>query len=127
MARTIREADPVGALAHLDRALEADPRLFEAVELRALERARRGDRGALDDVERLVATPTPNRLYNAACALAILGEAGDEADLARAVELLGRAILGGFPRAIADADPDLAALRGRSDLARVMAGPAVAP
>ncbi|WP_165243827.1 serine/threonine-protein kinase [Paludisphaera soli] len=126
MARTIRESDPAAALDHLDRALQAEPDLFEAVELRALERARRGDRGALDDVERLVGRPTPNRLYNAACTLTILGRAsGDEADLARAVDLLGRAILGGFPKEAAAADPDLAALRGRSDFAKVMDGSAV--
>lgn len=115
MARLIRSGDRDAALAHLDRAVAADPRLYEAIELRALERARRGDRGTLDDVDRLVANPTPNRLYNAACALAILGDAP------RAVDLLGRAILSGFPADRAAADPDLASLRGRPDYAAALA------
>ncbi len=115
MARVVRDGDRAAALDHLDRAIATDPELYEAVELRALERARQGDRGALDDVERLVARPTPNRLYNAACALAILGDAS------RAVDLLGRAVLSGFPASLAATDPDLASLRGRRDFAAAVA------
>jgi len=123
MARVLRTRDAGAALDHLDRALAAAPSLFEAVELRALERARRGDRAALDDVERLVAAPTANRLYNAACALAMLGHVGgDPADLQRAADLLGRAVRAGFPASRAVDDPDLAPLRGRSDFAAAIAG-----
>jgi pentatricopeptide repeat protein len=119
MARVLCGDDRPAALAHLDRAIATDPALYEAVELRALERARQGDRGALDDVARLVARPTANRLYNAACSLAILGEAP------RAVDLLGRAVLTGFPADQAAADPDLEALRGRPDYAAALARKAV--
>ncbi|WP_337176856.1 tetratricopeptide repeat protein [Paludisphaera sp.] len=115
MARVLCDDDRTAALAHLDRAIATDPTLYEAVELRALARARQGDRAALDDVARLVARPTANRLYNAACALAILGEAP------RAVDLLGRAVLLGFPPDRAVDDPDLASLRRRPDYAAALA------
>ncbi|AMV37191.1 tetratricopeptide repeat protein [Planctomyces sp. SH-PL62] len=126
MARVVRERDRDAALSHLDQALRDDPRLFEAVELRALERARRGDRSALDDVDVLVKAPTANRLYNAACALTILGEkTQDEASLSRAVDLLGRAFLAGAPTSAADSDPDLEPLRRRGDYAEATARSAV--
>ncbi|MDG3005669.1 protein kinase domain-containing protein [Paludisphaera mucosa] len=120
LARVLRGRDRAAALAHLDQALQADPEMYDAVELRALERARGGDRGARDDVDRLVANPTANRLYNAACALAILGDA------ARAVELLERSLLSGFPATTAAADPDLASLRERADYQAALERPAVA-
>ena len=85
-------------------------------------RRERGDRrrgAALDDVDRLTANQTANRLYNAACALALLGEDG------RAVELLGRAVISGFPPSHAADDPDLASLRGRADFKEAWARPAV--
>ena len=74
MALLMRGTDLRGALAHLDRALESNPNLIDAVQLRALVRARLGERAALDDVDRLVESATPHRLYNAACAVAILSE-----------------------------------------------------
>ena len=73
-----------------------------------------GDRAALDDVDRLVGVPTANGLYNAACALALLG------DRVRAVDLLGRAVASGFPPGAAAADPDLAGLRGRPEFTRAL-------
>ena len=89
MARVIRGRDRAAAVAHLDAALQADPHLVDALQLRALERARLGDRGSLDDVELLVKAPTAHRLYNAACALAIYSDvAGDPQSLDRAMKLL---------------------------------------
>ena len=76
MARLTRTSDPQGALKHLDAALESDPHLVDAVQLRALVRARLGDRAMLDDVDFLVKAPTAQRLYNAACALAVYAETG---------------------------------------------------
>jgi tetratricopeptide (TPR) repeat protein len=116
MASVLRSTDRARAIEHLDRAVQADPNLLDAIEIRAIERARDGDRGALDDVDRLVKSPTANRLYNASCALAILGEAaGEPKFLARAVGLLESAFRAGFPAARAVEDPDLAPLRGRAD------------
>ncbi len=116
MARVLRPTDREAALAHLDRALKADPGLLDALELRALERARAGDRGALYDIDRLIKNPTANRLYNAACSMAILGEKFQEpAYLAHAVDLLEMSLKIGFPISHAMADDDLASLRNRKD------------
>jgi serine/threonine protein kinase/tetratricopeptide (TPR) repeat protein len=107
-----RATDLKGALAHLDRALQSDPNLIDAVQARALVRARLGERAALDDVDRLVASATSLRLYNAACAVAILSETlRDPRLLAHAAELLERAFRAGFPPADALQDPDLKPLR----------------
>jgi tetratricopeptide (TPR) repeat protein len=113
LARLERRDDPRAALAHLEMALAADPDLLDAIQLRALIRAHLGDLSAIDDVERLARTPTAHRLYNAACALAILSETAHQEGLAsRALALLGRALHAGFPPDAAAADPDLASLRG---------------
>jgi len=128
MACVLRSTDRVRAIEHLDLAVQADPNLIDAIEVRAIERAREGDRGALDDVDRLVKSPTANRLYNASCALAILGRTGGEARfLARAVGLLESSFKSGFPASRAVEDPDLGALRGRADYEAVLAryGPGV--
>ena len=75
-------------------------------------RARLGELSALDDVERLCQVQTPHRLYNAACALAILVKTAKETRLAsRAIELLGRSLKVGMPVDLAAGDPDLAVLR----------------
>ena len=110
------------ALEYLDRALEIDPNLIDALQLRALVRARLGDPAALDDVERLLQSPTSYHLYNAACALAVYSEkAHDLRQLPHAVELLARAIASGFPAAVAAADPDLKPLRSLPEFQRVIA------
>jgi tetratricopeptide (TPR) repeat protein len=115
MALLCRGSDPRGALKHLDRALESDPNLIDALQVRALVRARLGERAALDDVNQLVQCATPHRLYNSACAVAILSETtGDSRLLAHASELLARAFRGGFPAADALNDPDLRPLRNSS-------------
>ena len=64
MAWVIRSKDPQEALRHLDRALDTDPHLIDALQLRALVRGRLGDRATLDDVDRLIESPTTHRLYN---------------------------------------------------------------
>jgi hypothetical protein len=107
----IRATDPRGAIRHLDTAIDTDPHLVDAVQLRALVRARLGDRAALDDVDRLIESPTSARLYNAACAVVLYAEkAPDARQLPHALELLARALKAGFPAAVAAADPDLKAL-----------------
>jgi eukaryotic-like serine/threonine-protein kinase len=111
MALVVRRSDLSKALAHLDRALNANPGLIDAIQLRALVRARLGERGALDDVDRLVESATGHRLYNAACAVAILSEkAADPRLKSHSMDLLERAIKIGFPASEAAADPDLKAL-----------------
>jgi hypothetical protein len=112
MARLVRKANPRSALDHLDRSLGSDPNLIDAVQLRALVRARLGERGALDDVDRLVESATADRLYNAACAVAILSECTDDPRLvSHAIDLLTLALKAGFPAHEAISDPDLKPLR----------------
>jgi serine/threonine protein kinase/tetratricopeptide (TPR) repeat protein len=111
LAHAVRRDDPDRALAELDAALALDPGLLDAVQLRALLRARRGDPAAEADVDRLLAAPTPLGLYNAACALAVLGGATDDpALLRRARVTLDRAVARGIDEREARADPDLAPL-----------------
>ncbi len=108
MALLTRKTDLSRALAHANLAIESNPNLIDAVQLRALVRARLGERSALDDVDRLLESATPNRLYNAACAVAILAEkTQDKRLLSHATGLLSRAIQAGFPLDEAVKDPDL--------------------
>jgi serine/threonine protein kinase/tetratricopeptide (TPR) repeat protein len=111
MALLLRKTSLPEALRHLNAALQSDPHLIDALQLRALVRARLGDPSALDDADRLVQSPTSNRLYNAACAIAIYSHnAQDESRLSHALELLSRAFSTGFPVREAAADPDLKAM-----------------
>jgi tetratricopeptide (TPR) repeat protein len=112
LARLLTLDRPKQALEHADIALAADPNRLEALELRAWLRGKLGDPQALLDVERLAQTPTPHRLYNAACALALLNQARpDPTVAARAIDLLRRAIETGFPVQKARQDPDFQSLR----------------
>jgi eukaryotic-like serine/threonine-protein kinase len=112
MALVLRGTEPRKALQHLDDALQSDSNLIDAVQLRALVRARLALRATLDDVERLVQSPTPYHLYNAACALAVYSEKAKEPQFAaRALDVLARALDAGVPPSEAAADPDLASLR----------------
>ncbi|HKM56502.1 MAG TPA: tetratricopeptide repeat protein, partial [Isosphaeraceae bacterium] len=116
IARLIRAHDRRAAITHLDLALQSDPNLIDALQLRALERARLGEPAALDDVEQLVKAPTAHRFYNAACALALYADAkADPHPLDRAIGLLDLAFKAGFPVREAAADPDLKALRARPE------------
>jgi tetratricopeptide (TPR) repeat protein len=122
MARVVRGDDPRAALKYLDAALESDPNLVDALELRALIRARLGDRAALVDVDRLLKTPTARRYYNTACAVAVYAETVDQPKhLDEAMSLLARAVELGFSAAGAADDPDLAALRDRPEFRKLMA------
>ncbi len=111
LARLRRQHRPGEALIEVDHALEADPERLDALELRAWLRAGLGDAGALGDVDRLLRAPTPHRLYNAGCALALLDRAGPRPGLAaRAVGLVRRALESGFPPGGVARDIDLAGL-----------------
>jgi len=121
IALLIRQSDPHGALRHLDAALDSDPNLTDALQLRALVRARLGKREALDDADRLIESPTRDRLYNAACAVAIYArEARDPRPLRHGLEILARALDSGFSPQEAAADPDLAAMRPLPEYARLI-------
>jgi hypothetical protein len=121
LARLLYREDPKAALAHVNAALENEPGLIDAVVLRMLLRARAGDLAALDDAERLRRTPTPHRLYNAACAIAVLaGTAHDPKLVPRAFEGLQHALDAGFPAAEVASDPDWAALRDRPEFRNLL-------
>lgn len=112
MARLVQGSDRSQALAFANQAFNADPSLSDALQLRALLRARLGDLSAVDDVERLTQAPTATRLYNGACALAILSKTPANAALAgRSLALLSRALEAGFSPTSAAADPDLKPLQ----------------
>ena len=111
LARLLRVDDPRASLAHADLAVKGDPGRLDALELRALLRGRLGIPQAAADVDRLIQAPTPHRLYNSACALALLSEKVDDPDLVpRALGLLRRALDSGFPAAPLRDDPDLRSL-----------------
>ena len=97
------------ALEHLDAALQSDPNLIDAVQLRALVRARLGEPAALDDVERLLESPTPSSSLQ--CRLRASPSTRKRPTspgcVAHALELLARALDAGFPPSEAAADPDL--------------------
>jgi serine/threonine protein kinase/tetratricopeptide (TPR) repeat protein len=121
MALLVRANDLKDALKHLDIALNADPHLIDAIQLRALVRARLGDPSALDDVDRLLKIPTAQRYYNAACAVALYADKARESrQRAHAVELLTRAVDLGFSTADAADDPDLASLRALPSFRRLL-------
>ena len=122
MALLVRSDDLRGALRHLDIAIDADPHLIDAIQLRALVRARLGEPSALDDVDRLLKIPTARRYYNAACAVAVYAvKAREQRQLPHALELLRRAVNLGFPAAEAVNDPDLAPLRSPARFRRLPA------
>jgi serine/threonine protein kinase/tetratricopeptide (TPR) repeat protein len=108
VAHVLRLDDPRAALGHLDDALKAEPGLIDAIQLRALVRARLGLRSALADVDHLRRSPTPHRLYNGSAALCLLSRAsGDPGLLDDALVLLRRALDAGFNPSFARSDPDL--------------------
>jgi tetratricopeptide (TPR) repeat protein len=122
LALVVRHEDLAKALDHLNRALDSNPNLIDAVQLRALVRARLGDQGSLGDVDRLLESPTSHRLYNAACAVAILSEkAGDPRLLSKSFDLLTRALEGGISPRDAISDPDLKSLRDQARFGQLIA------
>lgn len=123
LARILRADDPAQALSHLDLAVVHDPDLIDAVQLRALIRARLGDPAACVDVDTLLEKPTPHRLYNAACALALYSDKSRDSRWSRrSLELLTRAVRLGFPSREAATDPDLASLRNLPEFQNLLTG-----
>ncbi len=111
LARLLRVGNPKAALPLADLAVRGAPDRPDALELRAWLRGRLGDPLAVADVDQLVRTPTPHRLYNGACALALLAGSVDDPTLVpKAVDLLRRAIESGFPIGPLRDDPDLKSL-----------------
>ncbi len=108
----VRSQDPRAALEHAEKALTADPDFGDALQLRALIRARLNDPRAETDVDRFLQITTPQRLYNAACTLSLLSRANSDARLTtRALDYLGRALDAGLPPEKPAQDPDLNSLR----------------
>ena len=106
-----RKSDPQTALDSVEIALKTDPNFLDALQLRAITKARLGIASAADDAEKLARIETANRLYNAACAMALLSEkVADEALGARALDYLERSVELGFAVKAAAVDPDLKAI-----------------
>jgi serine/threonine protein kinase/tetratricopeptide (TPR) repeat protein len=129
LALALRTTDLKAALGEAEAALRIDPGFLDALQARAILRARLGDMGAVGDAERLSQTPSPHRLYNAACALSLLVKtAGEPRLIARAVDLLDQALDSGFPAERAEADADLDPVRSSPAYRAVMDKPrAVVP
>jgi eukaryotic-like serine/threonine-protein kinase len=123
LALLTRSHDLAAALKLTDVALEQDPSLLDALQLRALLRARLGQLSAVSDVDRLLQAPTARRFFNAACALSLLAKAtGDDRYLSRALEHLRSAAESGFDRALMAKDPDMDPLRGVPEFDRIVGG-----
>ncbi|HZW29795.1 MAG TPA: tetratricopeptide repeat protein [Isosphaeraceae bacterium] len=121
-AYLVRGQDPRAALEHVQRALDAEPDFGDALQLRALLRARLNDPNAETDVDRFLRVTTPQRLYNAACTFALLTRARTDARLtARALDSLQRALEAGLSPDYAEQDPDLAPLRRSPRFTRLIA------
>jgi len=121
-AHLVRMRNPRAALAQVDRALAIDPDCGDALQLRALIRARLADPGAELDVERVLRVPTPQRLYNAACAMAILTLSKNQPRYtALAITYLQRAKQAGLRLDDIADDPDLAPLKNTPEFAKLLA------
>ena len=108
LAHLLRDDTPEAALEHLDLALKSEPGLLDAIQLRALVRGRLGMRSAIADVDTLLLSPTPHRLYNAAATLALLSKKTNERGLlVDALDLFKRAVDAGFEPEFAATDPDM--------------------
>jgi serine/threonine protein kinase/tetratricopeptide (TPR) repeat protein len=124
LAYVLRPHDPRAALAELNAALRVSADFGDALQLRALIRARLGDHEAEADAEQLARVPSPQRLYNAACALALLARtSGQPRHVERALTLLRRAVDVGWPRAKIGDDPDFAAIRDVPEFQALLAEP----
>jgi tetratricopeptide (TPR) repeat protein len=111
-AYLLRGQDLHAALALVDRAITIEPDFGDGLQLRALIRARLNDPGAELDVERIVTIPTPQRLYNAACALSLLNRTKSDVRLtSKALDYLQRALEAGIPPSYPVRDPDLEPLK----------------
>jgi eukaryotic-like serine/threonine-protein kinase len=121
-AHLVRAQNPRAALAQVERALLIDPEFGDALQLRALIRARMDDTGAESDVERILRVPTPQRLYNAACAMSLLTRnQGRPRCTSLALVYLRRAKEAGLLLDRIAEDPDLAPLKNTPEFARLLA------
>ena len=111
-AYLVRNKDLRAALGLVESALVIDREFGDALQLRALIRARLNDMRAELDVDRILLVPTPQRLYNAACALSLLTRTKADPRLtSRALDHLRRALQAGLAPHYLAQDPDLDALR----------------
>jgi tetratricopeptide (TPR) repeat protein len=117
-----RLQDPKLALEHVELALAVEPDFADALQLRALIRARLQDSRAEADVERFLRVTTAQRLYNAACTLSLLSRpTGDARLIARALDYLERALNAGLPADQPARDPDLDPVRTSARFAEIIA------
>ena len=122
LARLRRRTDPCESLHYATLALECDPHRVDTVELCAWLRGSLGDPAVVADVNRLVRTPTPNRLYNAACSLALYVKRHPDPVLAeRAIGYLRRAIQSGKAVSMVRDDPDFLSLRAHPAFIELLA------
>jgi serine/threonine protein kinase/tetratricopeptide (TPR) repeat protein len=120
-AHLVRRQDPRAALDAVEKTLAVEPDLGDALQLRALIRARLNDTGAEADVDRFLQVTTPQRLYNAACTLSLLSAARrDDRLAARALDYLQRALESGLPPDYPAGDPDLEGLRNNPRFATLI-------
>jgi eukaryotic-like serine/threonine-protein kinase len=121
-AHLVRTQNQRAALAQVERALSIDPDFGDALQLRALIRARMDDPGAESDVERILRVPTPQRLYNAACAMSLLTRGKSRPKCTSlALIYLQRAKEAGLLLDRIAEDPDLAPLKNTPEFARLLA------
>ncbi len=122
LAYLIKDQDPAEALKEVEKALDREPGGLDAIQLHALLLARLGRTDAIAEVDRLIEAPTSVRLYNAACALAILSKtAADPRLVPHAIDLLKKSIEMGVPVADLSADPDLEPLRNHPQFLKIAA------
>ena len=118
-----RKTDPEAALKEVELALKTDPGFLDALQLRAVTKARLGIVSAADDADKLARIETSNRLYNAACAMSLLSEkVPDAAFTERALDYLERALELGFDLEVAANDQDLNALSSTDRYKRMLRG-----
>lgn len=121
LAHSAHKRDPSAALRLVNQCLAAEPNYADALSLRSLLLARLGDVSALADVDRLLAAPTPHRLYNAACAVSVLSRTTHDPSLIpRGLELLRRSFSSGYRSPDLATDPDLEALRRSPDYGKIL-------
>jgi len=123
LARLRRLSDPNESLRLALRCLEGDPNRVDAVELCAWLRGSLGDPAVVEDVDRLVQSPTANRLYNAACSLALYDKHHPDPNLSeRAIGYLRRAVQSGVAASTIRDDPDLTSLHRDPSFRELLAG-----
>jgi serine/threonine protein kinase/tetratricopeptide (TPR) repeat protein len=122
LAYLVKEKDPAEALREVEKALDREPGGLDAIQLHAILLARLGRSEAIAEVERLLEAPNPVRLYNAACALAILSKtAADSRLVPQALDLLKKSVEMGVPVADLSADGDLEPLRDHPQFLKIAA------